>query len=468
MAIGPIGHIGLMKIYNTLSGKKENFELKGEINLFVCGPTVYDYSHIGHARTYIFFDALVKFMRQKLDFKINYLQNITNIDDKIIRRAAEENKNPQEVADFFEKEYYADMSALGINAVDTYAPATKYIPEIISQVERLIKKGAAYQSQGSVYFDVRKFSEYGKLSHQKLADLKEGVRVEIEPGKKYFADFALWKTARSGEPSWDSPWSKGRPGWHIEDTAITEKHFGVRYHIHGGGLDLIFPHHEAEIAQMESVSGLTPLAQIWIHSGMLLINSEKMSKSLNNFITIRDFIKENSPQILRYMVLFSHYRSGLDFSKRTITMAKASVERIADFKMRLKETKGQASYFPWEDFAKSFWGELADDFNTPKAFAVLFELITETNKSIDSHSLSQTDAKKIVDFIGEVNDIFNILTADETAPAEVMALVADREKSRASKDFPASDKLRDRIKELGWEVEDTPNGPRISKINSKS
>ena len=458
-----------MRIYNTLTGKKEALPTPPEsgLNFFVCGPTVYDYSHIGHARTYIFFDALIKFLRKKLGLKINYLQNITNLDDRIIARALEHNKNPQEVADFFEKEYYADMTTLGITSVNTYAPATKYIAEMISQTERLVKKGLAYTAAGSVYFDVRKFTEYGKLSHQKLADLKEGVRVEVETGKKYFADFALWKATGSNEPSWDSPWGQGRPGWHIEDTAITEKHFGPRYHIHGGGLDLIFPHHEAEIAQMESVSGLSPLAQIWIHTGMLLVDGEKMSKSLGNFITIRDFLKENSVQVLRYMVLSQHYRTGLGFSKKTIQMASSSINRITDFKERLNNVKNQSSSFPWEDFAKIFWQELADDFNTPKALASLFELITETNKLIDANNLSQNDAQKIVDFINEVNDIFNILPKEESAPPEVMALATEREKARVTSDYRQADEIREEIKKLGWEVEDTVNGPRISKINTK-
>ncbi len=456
----------VMKIYNTLTSKKEDLKIppSGEINLFVCGPTVYDYSHIGHARTYIFFDTLVKFMRKRLSIKINYLQNITNIDDKIIKRSAEENKNPQEVADFFEKEYINDMNSLGVSAVDTYAPATNYIPEIISQVERLIKKGFAYSADGSVYFDVRKFPEYGKLSHQKIEELKEGVRVDVEVGKKFFADFALWKASKPGEPKWDSPWGEGRPGWHIEDTAITEKHFGLRYNIHGGGLDLIFPHHEAEIAQMEAISGLSPLAEVWIHTGMLLVDGEKMSKSLGNFITIREFLKENSPQVLRYMVLSQHYRTGLDFSKKTIQMASSSINRIADFKQRLKEVTAQSSHLPWEDFAKTFWHELADDFNTPKALASLFELVTETNKLIDTNNLSQSDAQKIIDFIDEVNDILNILPKEESIPPEITALAADREKARTNKDFELSDKIRNQIKELGWEVEDTPKGPRTTKL----
>ncbi|MFY9492944.1 MAG: cysteine--tRNA ligase [Minisyncoccia bacterium] len=456
-----------LRLYNTLTGKKEELKVPLDasgINLFVCGPTVYDYSHIGHARSYIFFDALVKFMR-RLGFKINYLQNITDIDDRIIQRAREKNSAPQELALTMTEAYHQDMAAIGVDSVDTYAPATQYIPEIISQTERLIKKGFAYEAQGSVYFDVRKFPEYGRLSHQKLADLKEGVRVEVEPGKKFFADFALWKTSKPNEPSWSSPWGRGRPGWHIEDTAITEKHFGTRYHLHGGGLDLIFPHHEAEIAQMESLSGLKPLAQIWLHTGLLQVNGEKMSKSLGNFITIRDFLKNNPPGALRYIFLTSHYRSPLDYSDKTKEMAKASLNRLVDFRERLKTVTATAAPFPASEFTLAFWHELADDFNTPKALASLFELITEANKFIDSHSLSKNDAQHIVDFIDELNDIFKILplASKVEPPAEVMVLAAAREKARANKDFAKADELRDQISRLGWEVDDTPSGPRISK-----
>lgn len=461
-----------MRLHNTLSGKKENLLIPADgsaIKLFVCGPTVYDYSHIGHARTYVFFDALVKFLRKHLNYKITYLQNITDVDDKIIAKAKKENKSSQEVADFFQTTYFQDMASLDVDSVDTYAPATKYIPEIISQVERLIKKGYGYATaEGNVYFDIRKFPEYGKLSHQKLSELKEGVRIETEPDKKYFADFALWKKSSPDEPSWDSPWGQGRPGWHIEDTAITEKHFGPRYHIHGGGLDLIFPHHEAEIAQMESLSGLAPLAQIWIHAGLLKIKGEKMSKSIGNIIALRDFLKDHQASLLRFIILSSHYRSELDFTPKTIAAAEAALNRIQEFRAKLKEIKSSAPIFPLNDFITDFWKELKDDFNTPQAFAVLFELIKEANKFIDNHSLSQADAQRLIDFIGQVNDIFGILPGEQTAPAEVMVLVAEREKARARGDFEQADDLRVQIEKLGWSVKDTADGPRLMKIrNSK-
>lgn len=468
-----------MKIYSTLSGKKEDLHqiaASDAVNLFVCGPTVYDYSHIGHARTYVFFDAFVKFLRKRLGLKVNYLQNITNIDDRIINRAIEQNKSWNDISKTFGDEYMADMASLGVDSVDTYAPTTDYIPEIISQTERLVKKGFAYTANGSVYFDIRKFPEYGKLSHQKIEELKEGVRNESEPGKKYFADFALWKASKQGlsigasakldEPSWPSPWGEGRPGWHIEDTATTEKHFGPRYQIHGGGLDLIFPHHEAEIAQMESVSGISPMAQIWMHTGLLMVKGEKMSKSLGNFITIRDFLVENSAETLRYIILSSHYRSPLDFTKKSSEMAFASISRIKDFILRLKKIENQSPPFPIEEFTKEFWKHLEDDFNSPQAFASLFDLIRESNKFVDSHSLSRSDAQRIIDFISKVNDIFGILPKEESVPDEVIAISADREKARLEKDFAKSDELRAKIENLGWDVKDTENGTEIKRKNS--
>lgn len=464
-----------MRIYNTLSNKKEDLKTSQNIiNLFVCGPTIYDYTHIGHARTYVFFDAFVKFLRKRLGLKVNYLQNITDIDDKIIKRAEDQNKSWNEISKEFGDEYMQDMALLGVDSVNIYAPATKYIPEIISQAERLIKKGFAYVSDGyenqygskSVYFDVRKFSEYGKLSHQKISELKEGAGSEPEPGKKYFADFALWKASKQGEPSWPSPWGEGRPGWHIEDTAITEKHFGTNYNIHGGGLDLIFPHHEAEIAQMESISGISPMAQIWMHTGLLMSNGEKMSKSLGNFITIKDFLSQNSAETLRYIILSSLYRSPLDFTKNTAEMAYSSISRIKDFYERLEKIEDTSPPFPVDEFTKEFWKNLEDDFNSPQAFAALFDLIRESNKFIDSHSLSSNDAQRIIDFINDINDIFGIMPKEESAPDEIVAMAADREKSRLEKDFAKADELRAKIENLGWTVKDTEKGPIVKRKNS--
>ncbi|MEK7146691.1 MAG: cysteine--tRNA ligase, partial [Patescibacteria group bacterium] len=280
-----------LKIYNTLSGKKESLKKPANraLKLFVCGPTVYDYSHIGHARTYLFFDIFARYLKS-LGFKTFYLQNITDIDDKIINRANREKKNISAVARFFEKEYYRDMKTLAVESVDCYGKAGDFIKEIQRQIQTLVKKGFAYKTKNGVYFEVKKFKNFGKLSRQNLNALRPGWRIEPDPGKKDPLDFALWKFSEQ-KPYWPSLWGKGRPGWHIEDTAITGKIFGSQYDLHGGGNDLKFPHHEAEIAQAESASGKKPFVKIWLHTGFLLVNGEKMSKSLGNFITIKDFLK---------------------------------------------------------------------------------------------------------------------------------------------------------------------------------
>ncbi|MEK7173284.1 MAG: cysteine--tRNA ligase, partial [Patescibacteria group bacterium] len=304
-----------IKIYNTLSGKIEPLSpiKKGKINLFVCGPTVYDYPHIGNARTYVAFDMLVNYLKH-LGFDVFYLQNITDIDDKIIKRAKEKNISPKELAKQFEKEYMDDMQALQIKSVTKYARATDHIKKIISQVERLFSLGFAYQASDGIYYDVSKFKDYGKLSGRTAEEAEDGTsRIDEGVEKKNKADFCLWKFSKEDElyphtkifgvgASWPSPWGAGRPGWHIEDTAITEKYFGPQYDIHGGARDLIFPHHEAEISQMEAISGKSPLVKYWMHTGFLTINGQKMSKSLGNFTTIRDFLKETSPQVLRMFI----------------------------------------------------------------------------------------------------------------------------------------------------------------------
>ncbi|MEK7537914.1 MAG: cysteine--tRNA ligase, partial [Patescibacteria group bacterium] len=308
-----------LKIYNTLSGKKDLFKpIKGrQVNLFVCGPTVYDYSHLGHARAYIIFDAFVKYLRH-LGFKVFYLQNITNIDDKIIARAREKNVAPKNLAKPFEKEYLNDMKLLGVDSVSKYARATDYIKEIISQVQRLEEKGFAYKiEEDGIYYNIAKFKDYGKLAGRTVLQADDGVsRIDYSKDKKNRGDFCLWKLKQSEqEPSWNSPWGQGRPGWHIEDTAITEKFFGPQYDIHGGARDLIFPHHQAEVAQMEAISGKKPLVKYWMHAGFLTVNHTKMSKSLGNFITISDFTKRCAPNYLRFFIVKNSWRSPMDYSE---------------------------------------------------------------------------------------------------------------------------------------------------------
>ena len=455
-----------MRLYNTLTKKKDELNPpEGGVNFFVCGPTVYDYIHIGNARTFTLFDALVKYLRQKLGIKINYLQNITDIDDKIIARARAGGEDAAAFARKFEGIFMEDAAALGIDSVGTYARASEHIPEIVGQVKVLIKKGHAYLiKDDGYYFDLKTFPDYGRLSGRTVAMAEDGVsRIDESPRKRNRGDFNLWKLSQPGEPAWDTELGRGRPGWHIEDTAITEKYFGPRYDLHGAGADLMFPHHEAEIAQMESISGIKPFVKHWLHAGFIIDKSGKMSKSKGNFLTLRDALKEYAPETIRFYFLSAHYRSPLEYDHKSLPQARTAVNRVADFVNRLKETTGPSSPFPVDDFTGEFWKQLEDDFATPGAFAAMFDLIKEANKSINNHSLSGNDAKKIIDFINQVNDIFGILPTEETAPAEVTALTAEREKARAEKDFAKSDELREQIKKLGWEVEDTPTGPKITK-----
>ncbi len=469
-----------MQIYNTLSGKIETLSpIKNKkINLFVCGPTVYDYSHIGHARTYVAFDMLVNYLKH-LKFDVFYLQNITDIDDKIIKRAQEKNINSKELARQFEKEYMVDLQSLQVKSVKKYARATEHIKQIINQVEQLLNKGFAYQSTDGIYYDVSKFINYGKLSGRTVEGAEDGTsRIDESVEKKNKADFCLWKFSKQNEPKWPSPWGDGRPGWHIEDTAITEKYFGPQYDIHGGARDLIFPHHEAEISQMEAISGKSPLVKYWMHTGFLTINGQKMSKSLGNFTTIRDFLKENSPQTLRMFIFSSHYRSPIDIKDSSIQEAKANIEKLQDLITKLKEgIQGTECLEKFKEpsalksalkiLQEKFWGELEDDFNTPKAKAVLFEMVNLANERISKNELSKKETKEILEFFKQINKIFLFLDfkkkKEVEIPEEIKKLAEQREKARQIKDWQLADEIRKQIENLGYIVEDTDSGPKIEK-----
>jgi len=464
----------MFQLYNTLTKKIEILSpiQKGRFNLFVCGPTVYDFSHLGHARTYLAFDMLANFLKH-LGFNIFYLQNITDIDDKIIQRAQEKKLSPKILARQFEKEYKLDMKTLQINSVKKYAKATEHIKEIISQVERLLKKGFAYQTTDGIYYDISKFREYGKLSGRTQQAAQDGTsRIDESVEKKNKADFCLWKFSQNkDEISWKSPWGKGRPGWHIEDTAITEKYFGVQYDIHGGAIDLIFPHHEAEISQMEALSGKSPFVKCWIHTGFLTINGQKMSKSLGNFTTIRDFLKQHSPQTLRMFIFSSHYRSPIDFKDSSILEAKANIEKLQTLITTLQVAKLPAKKETCREFRylqERFWQALEDDFNTPKAKASLFELIGLANEKISQNLLTNYQAKDILNFLKEINKIFLFLDfklrqAPTEIPEEIKKLAQQREVYRKNKDWQKADKVRQKIESSGFEIEDTPNGQKIIK-----
>jgi len=455
----------MLKLYNTLSRKKEAFgPLKGKkVNLFVCGVTPYDFTHIGHARTYIIFDMMVKYLKQK-NYNVFYLQNITDIDDKIIKRAKEKRISWINLSRKFEKEYLKDMKALKVNSVTKYARATEHIKDIIIQIKRLLKKGYAYQIEDGIYYDISRFKDYGRLSRRTALAAEDAVsRIDESKQKKNKGDFCLWKFAKPGEPSWPSPWRIGRPGWHIEDTAIAEKFFGPRYDIHGGGRDLTFPHHEAEIAQMEAASGKKPLVKYWLHTGFLTVEGKKMAKSLGNFITIKDFLKKHSARLLRFIVLKNHYRSPLDYTENAIFQAEKELQRIDEFIGQIRNSIRQPAdkiqnkpQISISKFQKEFNTAMEDDFNTPKALAVIFRLIRSGKTTEESLS-----------FLEETDEFFHFIFSKKTKPKipkDILILVELREKYRQRKNWLKSDEIRKEIIDLGYWVEDTEEETKIKKI----
>jgi len=471
----------MLKIYNTLTRKKEIFKTRKykKVNLFVCGITSYDFSHIGHARTYIVFDMIVKYLKQK-GYNVFYLQNITDVDDKIINQAKRQKISWKDLSRKFEREYLKDMKALNVNSVTKYARATGYIKEIISQVKRLLEKGFAYQIKDGIYYDISKFKNYGKLSRRTVLQAEDGIsRIDEAKDKKNKGDFCLWKFSKHGEPSWPSPWGsgqQGRPGWHIEDTAITEKYFGLQYDIHGGARDLIFPHHEAEIAQMEAISGKSPMVRYWIHAGFLTVSDKKMSKSLGNFITIRDFLEKYSPRILRLFVLKTHYLSPINYSEKEIDQVKKQLERIDEFIEKLKAQSSQlAADQPKagkliEKSKKEFEKAIDNDFNTPKAVAVIFEIISKGNALFDKNKLTPADARDILKFLKEADKVFNFIFWDKKEavkiPSFIKKMVREREKARQKKNWKLADEIRKKIKQTDYQVKDTKKGPLIKKISN--
>jgi len=469
-----------LKIYNTLSGKKEIFKpIKGKrINLFVCGPTVYDYSHLGHARTYIIFDSFVKYLKSR-GFDVFYLQNITDLDDKIIARAREKGVSPKDLAIAFEKEYLNDMKALGVNSVSKYARATDNIKEIISQVQRLQDKGYAYKIEDDgIYYDISKFKKYGKLSGRTALQAEDAVtRIDYSKDKKNRGDFCVWKFKQEeSEPSWKAPFGEGRPGWHIEDTAITEKFLGPQYDIHGAARDLIFPHHEAEIAIMEAVSGKSPMAKYWMHGGFLTVNGQKMGKSLGNFIILSDLLKRCPANYLRFFVVKNLWRSPVDYSESAMIEVKSTVEKIEEFlrKLKIPKSKSQQNSKSQtqnlkiiKDFKIKFYKELEDDFNTPKAFGIMFEFISKANALLDKNLISKKQAGDIYKFFQEIDKIFRIINfkkVNKTIPTEIKKLVKEREKFRKAKEWQKADEVRLQIEKQGFTVEDTKDGPTIKSI----
>ena len=450
-----------MEIYSTLTRRKQDFVTinKNRVNLFVCGPTVYDDAHIGHGRTYISFDTIKRYLEYK-GYAVFYIQNITDIDDKIINRSKESGIPAQELARKFEKRYIEDMEKLNVNGVNLFARATDHIDEIIDQIQGLIDKGFAYETEDGVYFEIEKFPEFGKLSNRNIEEL-ESHRDIAETTKKNPQDFALWKK-REGvdEPSWQSPWGDGRPGWHIEDTAITEYYFGPQYDVHGGGLDLIFPHHEAEITQMEAVSGKAPMVEFWLHTGFLNVNGEKMSKSLNNFITIRELLEDWDAETFRFFVLSTHYRSPIDFSKDSLHQSERSLNRIRNYYELLDDVEVGDEKYESEVLAphkEEFFNSMDDDFNTPKAIAAIFGLINDTKNDLDN--LSVEDKIAIKAFLDDAAHIFGVsfkTDSDNADSEELLKLISEEVRSelRANKQYELSDKIRDDLQNLGYDIND--------------
>lgn len=464
-----------MKIYNTLSKQIEELHpMKNKsVNMFVCGPTVYDYIHIGNARTFVIFDAVAKYLRFR-DFEVRYLQNITDVDDKIIARAKEQAEDPDEYAKRYEQEFYADVRRLGINGVSQYVRATDHINAIIKQVQVLLDKGFAYEISDGIYFNVRKFPDYGKLSGRTELQADDAVsRIDENPEKKDPRDFALWKRSKPDEPTWQSPWFPGRPGWHIEDTAITETFFGPQYDLHGGGQDLIFPHHEAEIAQQEAASGKVPFVKYWMHPGFLINKSAKMSKSKGNFAKAREVVDQYSKETVRLYFLSAHYRSPLDYSKETLQQAQASIDRISEFLDRLKfyENKNSDAHkFDSEvtrvaDKAyQDILDTLDDDFNTPKALGILFEFIRLGNQFIHENKIDFHFAKRVMHVLDVFSNVFGIIPLEkQKIPAQITSLVQERQAAKAAKQFEKADEIRRKIEDLGYLIDDTPYGPLVKQ-----
>lgn len=455
----------MIKVYSTMTRQKEELKVtNNKIKLFVCGPTVYDYSHIGHARTYISFDVIVRYLKHE-GYSVFYLQNITDIDDKIIKRAKENNEDPLELSHRFEKEYLKDMETLNVSNVNFYARATEHMNEIINQIQDLIDKGYAYDTETGVYFDVSKFEDFGKLSNRNLDDL-QNTRIQIDSTKKDPKDFALWKK-QDEQPYWESPWGNGRPGWHIEDTAITEAYFGPQYDIHGGGLDLIFPHHDAEIAQMEASSGKEPLVEYWMHTGFLNVSGEKMSKSLGNFITIKELLEIVTPEVYRFFVLSTHYRSPIDFSEDTLKQAENSLKRIQNTGKiiidKLTEDnlpEGKVLDEDLELFKEEFFNAMNNDFNTPIALSNLFDFTHKINKAISSSEVSRNTLNNIVETFKDIESIlgFDIIVEDDMVSdvsGDLLNIITEiREDLRSKKDWDLADKIRDELANLDITLED--------------
>ena len=451
----------MLKIYDSISRQKNVFvpiEDK-KIRLYACGITVYDYCHLGHGRQMVTFDFLTRYLRYR-GYDVEYVRNITDIDDKIIKRANENGETIQELTERFIKEMYKDADALGTLRPDKEPKATEYIPQIIAMIETLIEKGFAYASDnGDVYYNVKAFKDYGKLSHQKLEDLQAGTRIDVNENKENPLDFVLWKVAKENEPAWPSPWGDGRPGWHIECSAMSTGELGAHFDIHGGGLDLKFPHHENEIAQSEAATG-EKFVNTWMHTGLVQVDDEKMSKSLGNFTTINQALEEYSAEEIRYFMLASHYRSAMSYSNATMKSAKAALDRLYTALRNLNDAPEHSD----NDYEDRFIAAMDDDFNTPEALAVFFDIARDINRSKeqspDKANGLGTLLRRLAGTLGILQESSEsyLQAGDDLNTDEIERLIKSREQARADKDWAESDNIRDQLTAMGITLEDGTNG----------
>ncbi|TCZ67519.1 cysteine--tRNA ligase [Paenibacillus albiflavus] len=459
-----------LKIYNTMSRQKEEFiPLEpGKVKMYVCGPTVYNYIHIGNARPAIFFDVVRRYLTYS-GYDVSYLVNFTDVDDKIIRAAEETGEEVGALAERFIEAYLEDVRAIGIHPVTHHPRVTENIDAIIAFIARLVEKGFAYPSGGDVYYRTTKFDEYGKLSHQNLDELQYGIRIEVDDRKENPQDFVLWKGAKPGEISWESPWGAGRPGWHIECSAMVQKYLGETIDIHGGGQDLTFPHHECEIAQSEAVTG-KPMAHYWMHNAFINMDNEKMSKSLGNFVMLRDIRQQIRPQTLRFFMLNAHYRNPLNFSEETVRQADSSVDRIWNAITNLEHRLSVALNGPVdeqvaariEEIKQYFESKMNDDFNTPDAITAIFDLVSEANIYLKRERVTAETIESLLNTFKAFDAVLGILPSEngDLLDEEVESLIAERVQARKDKNWSRADEIRDLLTEKGIFLEDTPQGIR--------
>lgn len=467
-----------MKIYNTLTRKKEEFVPieEGKVRMYVCGPTVYNYFHIGNARPFVVFDTMRKYLEYR-GYKVKFVQNFTDVDDKIINRAKEEGITAQEVGEKYIGEYFKDAAALNVKKATVHPRVTETMNDIINFVQDLIDLGYAYESNGDVYYRARKFEGYGKLSGKNIDDLISGARIAVDEKKEDPLDFALWKARKEeSEIAWESPWGMGRPGWHIECSAMAKKYLGDTIDIHAGGQDLQFPHHENEIAQSEAHSG-KPFANYWMHNGYINIDGIKMSKSLGNFKTVRDLLQLYDGEVLRFLILSGQYRGPIDFGEEILVQSQNGLNRMRNAKANLKHLIASGNEImtdaeketlkSFDKYRQQFIEAMDDDLNTADAISAVFELITAINTAVKDGATSEF-AQKVLDLLMELASVLGLLQQDVSKEVtdiepEIQALIDERQAARKSKDFAKADEIRDRLKAMGITLKDTPQGVQVIK-----